>query len=190
MISAVPVELGHGVYVIAVGQSTVERGWCIGSQVITIDQSVPDDHWASVATKFAVLKVGETRNIVRVMRNRMPVVMFRSLAEITAENCIPGRLRYYDEVTFLEQPKRSSPRLHKGVTRLYAQRDEKWERTAVEQYSFDWKPLARALVELGRYADQNMPPSLALTESDLQWACRKKYLTEALDLASRVQGPQ
>lgn len=193
MISELPLERGHDLYCVPVGTPQRERGWALGSRIITIEDAVPDTTWRTVAQRFTYLRDGAAKNVECLYRDRHAVVMFElaaSASTLDAAVCAPANVRYYDQLTFPAHHKRSSPPLSRGVNCMRVIRDGEWDRLTIVPTTIDWRTAARALLHLNGWVQSNMPASFALRQADIAWACRRNYENEARAFNHLVRGPE
>lgn len=188
MISALPVEPDRDLICVPVGPTRRERGWSVGSEVITINDAVSDYVWDSVALR-TYTKQGRAKPIVRLLQDRTAVVTFNSLADVRPENCTRERIRYFDQLTYPTAPYRNTPALARGVNKVSMVRDGRYHRLAIAHEVLPVAPLVEALIPLNAWASDNMPPSLALDPELIQWVTRRNYVDVATEFNARVKGP-
>ncbi|HET8938634.1 MAG TPA: hypothetical protein VFN67_34550 [Polyangiales bacterium] len=189
MITQLPLEPHRDLYCVPVGPAQRERGWAIGSQIVTITDAVPDDVWHAIAQRFTYLKRGFAKPIVQLLRDRQAVVMFRALDQISENDCTLANVRYYDQLQFPAAAYRNAPPLTKGFNRCRLVKNGRYWREVIEPVDHSWRSVAAALVELNRHVAENMPPSLAIGLEHIAWIKRRNYRDLAAEFDARVRGP-
>lgn len=187
--SALLLDHGSIVYLLAFGGAEVTKGWLIGSTYTPVGHDVPDDVWLSVAAKTSYLRDRKLKSVVPCTRSRRLVLTAERSSDFSAEHFVADNVWHYDCYT-CEAPYgyRDTTPLYRGVNRIVVpQRGFKSE-YSVEPVDVDLLPLVPAARKLA--AEVRLPTEVALSMDDIVWAHKRNYAEAARRYAEKVAGPK